>query len=81
MAPTAVWNLPARDGIRLVDRLLNASSGATAQHEDIPKTPLPVPEWPCRPPAGRTLLAADVVTAGLVTRIGKAGEEIVAEMR
>jgi len=67
LAPTAVGNLPARNGIRLIDLLLNASIGATAQHEDTPKTQLPAAEWLCRPPAGRMLLAADVVTVGLAT--------------
>lgn len=67
LAPTAVWNLPARNGIRLIDPLLNASSGVTAQHEGIPKTSIPAAEWRCRPPAGRMLLAADVITAGLAT--------------
>lgn len=50
LAPTAVGNLPARNGIRRIDLLLNASIGATAQHEDIPKTQLPAAEWLCRCP-------------------------------
>lgn len=78
-ATTADWDLPARTGIRPIDRPLNVASGAPAADSDVPKPPFRCEMADLGAGPGRTVARRPCRPFGsLSTRASQTRDEFVA---